>query len=154
MTHPPMDRSRLIIPALGGIYETFSPYTWLMVRVITGVLLIPHGYAKLFTAGAIDGTAGFMDSLGLAPGVFWAWVIALLEFFGGILLAVGFLTRPIAAMVVGFMAVAAFYVHWDAGFFWNKGGYEYPLMWGVVALAILIRGGGAYSVDRKLGREF
>ncbi len=154
MTHPPMDRSKLIIPALGGIYEKLSPYSWLMVRVIAGVLLIPHGYGKLFTPGAIDGTAGFMGSLGLVPGIFWAWVIALLEFAGGIMLAVGFLTRPVAAMVVGFMAVAAFYVHWGNGFFWNKGGFEYPLMWGVVALAILIRGGGAYSVDRKLSREF
>jgi putative oxidoreductase len=125
-----------------------------MVRVIAGVLLIPHGYAKLFTPGAIEGTAGFPGSLGLVPGIFWAWVIALLEFFGGIMLAVGFLTRPVAAMVVGFMAVAAFYVHWGSGFFWNKGGYEYPLMWGVVALAILVRGAGTYSVDRKLGREF
>jgi len=154
MTHPPMDKSKLIVPALGGIYEKLSPYSWLLVRVTAGVLLIPHGYAKLFTPGAIDGTAAFMGSLGLVPGVFWAWVIALLEFAGGIMLAVGFLTRPIAAMVVGFMAVAAFYVHWGNGFFWNSGGFEYPLMWGVVALAILIRGGGAYSVDRKLGREF
>ena len=154
MTHPPMDKSKLIVPALGGIYEKLSPYSWLLVRVTAGVLLIPHGYAKLFTPGAIDGTAAFMGSLGLVPGVFWAWVIALLEFAGGIMLAVGFLTRPIAAMVVGFMAVAAFYVHWGNGFFWNSGGFEYPLMWGVVALAVLIRGGGAYSVDRKLGREF
>ena len=154
MTHPPMDRSKLIIPALGGIYEKLSPYSWLMVRVVAGGLLIPHGYGKLFTPGAIESTADFMGSLGLVPGIFWAWVIALLEFAGGIMLAVGFLTRPVAAMVVGFMAVAAFHVHWGNGFFWNKSGFEYPLMWGVVALAILIRGGGAYSVDRKLGREF
>jgi putative oxidoreductase len=149
-----LDRSKLIIPALGGIYDKLSPYSWLMVRVIAGALLIPHGYAKLFTPGAIDGTAGFMGSLGLVPGIFWAWVIALLEFFGGFMLVVGFLTRPVAAMVIGFMAVAAFYVHWGNGFFWNKGGFEYPLMWGVIAFAILVRGAGAYSVDRKLGREF
>jgi putative oxidoreductase len=148
-----MDKSKLIVPALGDIYGKFSPYSWLIVRVTAGVLLIPHGYAKLFT-GALEGTAGYMDSIGLAPGIFWAWVIALLEFFGGIALAVGFLTRPVAAMVVGFMAVAAFYVHWGNGFFWNKGGYEYPLMWGIIALVILFRGGGAYSVDAKLGREF
>ena len=154
MTHPPLDKSKLIIPALGGFYEKLSPYSWLMVRVIAGALLIPHGYAKLFTPNVIDGTAGYMGSIGLVPGIFWAWVIALLEFFGGIMLVVGFLTRPVAAMVIGFMAVAAFYVHWGNGFFWNKGGFEYPLMWGVIALAILVRGAGAYSVDRKLGREF
>ena len=146
--------SKLYIPSLGGLYTKFTPYTWLMVRVVAGVLLIPHGYQKLFVPGAIDGTAGFMGSLGLVPGVFWAWVIALLEFVGGIMLAIGFLTRPVAAMVVGFMAVAAFYVHWGNGFFWNKGGFEYPLMWGVIALAFLIRGAGDYSVDSKMSREF
>lgn len=124
-----------------------------MIRITAGLMLVPHGYAKLFSPGAIDGLAGFLDSLGLAPGLFWAWVVALLEFAGGIMLAAGFLTRPVAAMVVGFMAVAAFHVHWGAGFFWNEGGFEYPLMWGLVALAILFRGGGAWSVDRKLGRE-
>jgi len=153
MTDMTMDRDSLIIPALGGIYEKLTPYSWLMVRVVAGALLIPHGYAKLFTPGAVEGTADFMSSLGLAPGLFWAWLIALLEFFGGIMLVLGFLTRPVAAMVVGFMAVAAFYVHWGAGFFWNNGGFEYPLMWAVIALAILIRGGGAYSLDRLLGRE-
>lgn len=146
--------SKLYIPALGGLYVKFTPYTWLMVRVVAGVLLIPHGYAKLFTPGAIEGTAGYMDSLGLAPGIFWAWVIALLEFAGGIMLAIGFLTRPVAAMVVGFMAVAVIHVHMGNGFFWNKGGYEYPLMWGVIALAILIRGAGDYSVDDKMSRQF
>ena len=153
MTDPHIDRNRLVVPALGAIYEKLSPYSWLMVRVVAGALLIPHGYAKLFTPGAIDGTAGFMGSLGLVPGLFWAWVIALLEFAGGIMLAAGFLTRPVAAMVVGFMAVAVFHVHWGDGFFWSNGGYEFPLMWGVVALAIVFRGGGKYSIDRKLGRE-
>lgn len=153
MTDIHAERNRLVLPALGGIYEKLSPYSWVMVRVTAGLLLVPHGYAKLFTPGAIEGVAGFMGSLGLVPGLFWAWVIALLEFAGGIMLAVGFLTRPIAAMVAGFMLVAAFYVHWGAGFFWNNGGFEYPLMWGVVALAILFRGGGEFSIDRKLGRE-
>jgi len=153
MSNATVDSKRLFIPALGGIYEALSPYTWLMVRVVAGALLIPHGYAKLF-GGQLEGVIGFMGSLGLVPAAFWGWVIALLEFFGGIMLVVGFLTRPVAAMVVGFMAVAAFYVHWGNGFFWTSGGFEYPLMWGVVALAILIRGAGEYSVDARLRREF
>ncbi len=153
MSDTTVDKSRLIIPGLAGLYQSIAGYSWLIVRVTTGALLIPHGYVKLF-GGAMAGTAGFMDSLGLSPGVFWVWVIALLEFFGGIMLVVGLLTRPIAAMVLGFMAVAAFYVHWGNGFFWNAGGYEYPLMWGILALVVLARGGGEYSLDRKLGREF
>ena len=78
----------------------------------------------------------------------------LTEFVGGILLVIGFLTRPAAAMIVGLMAVIVFRVHLDNGFFWNKNGFEYPLMWGVIALAILIRGASGYSVDKKLSKEF
>jgi putative oxidoreductase len=51
------------------------------------------------------------------------------------------------------MAVAAFHVHWPYGFLWINRGYEYPLFWGLVALAILIEGGGALSVDRRIGKE-
>jgi putative oxidoreductase len=69
------------------------------------------------------------------------------------MLAAGLFTRFVAAQVIGFMAVAAFKVHWGAGFFWNKGGYEYPLFWGLMALAILIRGGGALSLDFRIGKE-
>lgn len=146
--------SKLYIPALGGLYAKFTPSTWLMVRVVAGALLIPHGYQKLFVPGVMDGTTGFLASLGLVPAGFWVWVLALTEFVGGILLVVGFLTRPAAAMVFGLMAVIVIRVHLDNGFFWNKGGFEYPLMWGVISLAILIRGAGDYSVDSKMSRQF
>lgn len=146
------EKNRLVIPALGTVYERLAPYSWPMVRAVTGLMLIPHGYMKLF-GGGLEGTIGFLSNLGFEPAIFWGWLIALLEFVGGILLAVGFMTRIVAVMVVGFMAVAAFVVHWDNGFFWNQGGYEYPLMWGVIALAILFRGAGEMSVDAKLGRE-
>jgi putative oxidoreductase len=43
--------------------------------------------------------------------------------------------------------------HWGNGFFWPDGGFEYPLFWGIVALSFVIRGGGPYSLDAKLGRE-
>ena len=83
-----------------------------------------------------------------------AWLVALTEFVGGALLAVGFLTRPAAAAVFIFMMVAAFVAHFPNGFFWTSRGFEYPLMWGIAALFFLIRGGGPYSVDRAIGREF
>jgi putative oxidoreductase len=78
--------------------------------------------------------------------------VALLEFVGGILLAAGFLTRVVAAQIVVLLAVAVT-VHWDNGFAWTQGGYEYPLMWGAIAMAILFRGAGPLSVDALLGRE-
>jgi putative oxidoreductase len=51
------------------------------------------------------------------------------------------------------MAVAVVKVHFPAGFFWTDGGYEYPLLWGIVALSYVIRGGGRYSVDALIGAK-
>ncbi len=78
----------------------------------------------------------------------------LTEFFGGLFLALGLLTRPAALAITVLMAVAVFQVHLANGFFWTGGGYEYPLFWGLVALSFVLRGGGRYSLDARLGREF
>jgi putative oxidoreductase len=83
-----------------------------------------------------------------------ALVIGMIEFFGGLLLALGLFTRPVAALIAGMMAVAVVTVHLPAGFFWTNGGYEYPLFWGLVALSFVLRGGGRYSLDALIGREF
>ena len=80
--------------------------------------------------------------------------IALLVRVGGVLLALGLFTRAVAVLVVGFMAVAAFHVHFGNGFLWTAKGFEYPLFWGLVCVAIAIRGGGPMSLDAKWGREF
>lgn len=145
-------RNRYVIPALGGIYKRLDRYSWPLVRVTAGAFLVPHGAMKLF--GGMEGLIGWFGQIGFEPAALLAWYVALLEFAGGILLAVGFMTRIVAAQLVGFMAVAAFAIHWGNGFLWTEGGFEYPLMWGIVALAILIRGGGEFSVDAILGREF
>jgi putative oxidoreductase len=147
--------SRYYVPALGRLYEGLDRLAWPVVRIATGALLIPHGAQKLFQigGGSVQGTAAAMAKMGLEPAYPLALYIALLEFFGGILLTIGFLTRPVALLVAGFMAVAAFHVHFPAGFFWTNRGYEYPLMWMLLALAMVIRGGGEMSVDRALGRE-
>lgn len=150
MTDITIEKKRLLIPALGAIYEKLEPLGWPLVRVATGVMLVPHGAMKLF--GGMEGTIGFFSQIGLEPAALLAWYVALLEFVGGILLAAGFLTRIVAAQIVGFMAVAVL-IHWGNGFAWTGGGYEYPLLWGAVALAILFRGAGPLSVDAKLGRE-
>ncbi len=144
---------KLIIPALGGLYRAVSDLAYPLVRFTAGVMLIPHGWGK-FMGGQLAGTAGFMSKIGLEPAYFLATYLGLLELIGGTLLAIGLLTRLVAIQVIGFMAVAAFYVHWGNGFLWTKGGFEYPLFWGLVALAILFRGGGPLSVDRAIGREF
>ena len=95
----------------------------------------------------------FMATVGLEPAMALATYIAVLELVGGTLLALGLLTRLVAVQVVGFMAVATFHVLWGKGFFWTQGGYEYSLLLGLLAVAIAIKGGGRYSLDRVIGRE-
>lgn len=145
-------RPRLLIPALGPLYEKLAPFTWPLIRVTAGLMLVPHGYDKLANRTFDQMAAGFAN-MGLEPAYPLAVYITCLEFFGGLMLALGLFTRVVAALVVGFMAVAAFYVHLPNGFFWIAKGFEYPLFWGLVCLAIAIRGGGPMSLDAKIGRE-
>ena len=150
-----MPEARPYIPALARLYRPLEPLAWLLVRVATGAMLIPHGAQKLFGlwGGDMDKTIAGFAKMGLEPAAFFAWYIGCLEFFGGSLLVLGLLTRPVAVLGAGFMAVAVVHVHWANGFFWTKGGFEYPLMWMMLALALAIRGAGAYSLDARIGRE-
>jgi putative oxidoreductase len=150
-----MQRPRYLVPALGGLYSAIEVYSWPLVRAATGLLFVPHGMQKLFGfwGGNIAATAEGFARQGLEPAWVLAYYIGGLEFFGGLLLAIGFLTRPVAALFVGFMAVAAFHVHIHIGWFWTGRGMEVPLLLMLLCLAILLRGGGALSVDRALGRE-
>jgi len=154
----PAAETRLILPALEPLYARLSRLSWPMARAFTGIMLVPHGAQKLFGlfgGSGLSATAeGFEQHLGLSPGLLWAGLTGGTEFFGGLLLAVGLLTRPAAVGVVILMAVAVIHVHLPNGFFWSNGGVEYPLLWGLIALAIAFRGGGEMSLDRAVGREF
>lgn len=137
---------------------TTDTLAWSIIRIATGLTLVPHGAQKLFGwfgGGGINGTAQFFEqSLSLYPGLLFALAAGLTEFIGGLLLAAGALTRLTAVAVVAVMAYAAFVVHWGNGFFWTAGGFEFPLLWGLVALALVIRGGGKWSVDHAVGFKY
>jgi putative oxidoreductase len=147
--------ARYLVPGLAGIYAALDTYSWPLIRVATGLFFVPHGMQKLFGfwGGNLAKTAEGFAKQGLEPGIFWASYIGGLELFGGLSLAIGLFTRPVAALFIGFMAVAAFHVTIQRGWFWAGGGMEIPLYLMLICLAILIRGGGAVSVDRLLGRE-
>lgn len=150
-------QTKPIIPALAALYRPLSGLSYPLIRVVAGLFLMPHGSQKLFGwfgGYGLEGTGGYFAQLGLEPGVFWAALVGSTEFFGGLLLVIGFLTRPAAVAVVILMAVAVLKVHLANGFFITSGGFEYAAMWGLIALAIALRGGGALSVDRAIGREF
>lgn len=157
-----LDRSKLYVPALGGLYDRLSGLAYPLLRFACGALLIPHGWSKIIggavakydEAGAlVGGTAGFMAKAGFPAPEILAWYIGLLELVGGALIAIGLFTRPVALLVVGFMFVAAVTVHGGA-WFWTSRGMEMPLLWMVVAIVIFIRGGGNLSVDGARQKQF
>jgi len=144
-----------LVPVFATIQNAVKPVAEVGVRVVTGAFLMPHGAQKLFGLFGGYGPEAtgqfFASKLGL-PASF-AVLAGAIEFFGGLALALGFLTRPVAALVFGLMAVAVVKVHVPAGYFWTDGGYEYPLMWAMLALSYVVKGGGRYSLDAKIGRE-
>jgi len=144
--------SRRIIKALDPIYDALEPLSYPLIRFVAGAMLVPHGYAKVF--GGIEGTTKFFASVGLEPALILAWYVGLLELVGGVCVAFGFLTRFMSAQLVGLLAVATFYIHLPSGFLWVKGGFEYPLFWMVIMIAITIQGGGKLSVDNLMTKEF
>jgi len=147
---------QLHVPALAPVYAKVQDYAYPLIRIVTGLCLIPHGAQKLFEwfGGNRAATAGFFTKLGIEPALPLVYLVGAVEFFGGILIAIGLLTRPAAVAVFVIMMVAVFKVHLGNGFFWTKAGYEYPLLWGIVTLGLVLGGSGKLSVDEKLGKEF
>ncbi len=143
--------TRLLIPPLGVIYRTFAPITEPLIRVVAGGSLAMHGYPILF--GNIAAAAKFLESTGFQNGIFWAYVVGVVEFVCGLCLALGFLTRLVAAPIIGFLIIAIVTYHWQFGFAWENRGIEYPLFWSIVVLHFLVRGGGPWSLDALIGRE-
>lgn len=146
-----MADTRLLIPPLGRLYAIFSPFTDSLIRLMAGGTLAFHGYQILF--GNIDGAGRFFESVGFENGLMWAWVVGALEFVCGLLLAAGLLTRLAAAPIIVFLIVAIVTYHWEFGYNWEARGIEYPLFWAIVVFHFLIRGGGPWSLDAKIGRE-
>ncbi len=142
---------KLMFPGLAGFYASWRDIAFTAMRVIVGIILFMHGWAKL-SAGAA-GVAAFMAKSGLAPGLAFAYVAIFLETIGALCIIFGLFTRFFAAALAIQMLIGMFAVHWAHGFSAGKGGYEYILLIGIVMFAIAIRGGGPYSIDRMIGKE-
>jgi putative oxidoreductase len=141
---------RLLIPQLKGFYVWAEPISWLLIRLTAGLMIIPHGWPKLM-AGVAPTAASALARRGIQPAEPLAVVIIILETLGGLCVALGLFTRFWAAGIAIEMMVIT-WAYWPK-FGWTGPGYEYPLMWGLVMLAIALRGGGPYSLDRRIGRE-
>jgi len=146
---------RYYIPALGRIYERFGGCVLPMLRIVLGAILVPHGCQKLFGwfgGMGFEGFTALFDKLGYKPATLWVALVALTEVVGGLMLILGLFTRFAAAAVAIFMVNAILFT-WQFGFFWSKGGWEYPLLLLAVSMVFLVRGGGELSIDAKMSKE-
>jgi putative oxidoreductase len=126
----------------------------LVLRLVVGALFIGHGTQKLFGwfgGYGVEGTGGFMESLGYRPGKRFAVLGGVAEAGGGLLLFLGLLTPLAAALIIGTMINAIFSVHVQNGVWAQDNGYEFPLVMAVAAAAIALADGGAASMDRIFG---
>ena len=101
-------RTPLFLPFMAGFYDSFAkPLAHLGLRLTVGALLIVEGWPKALAPFAM---AGFTENLGLYPGWLWSAVLAALQFVGGVLIVLGFLTRP-AALANGVMLAVTYWFH-------------------------------------------
>jgi putative oxidoreductase len=122
--------------------DRLQPLALLVLRLVLGVIMIGHGYSKVF--GGLSHHAQFISSLGL-PG--WlAYISAVTEFFGGILVIAGLLTRCVSLAILIDLGVAIAKVHWKHGLL-GEGGYQFPLALAAISFALVFFGGGPMAFD-------
>ncbi|MES2260265.1 MAG: DoxX family protein [Pseudomonadota bacterium] len=153
-------RPALVFPGLRGLYERMDGLSYLVMRVGFGLIMFSHGYPKLLglphgtMANPMAGTVTLIESVLHLPGAAtFAYLVAVLETFGGLFLAAGLLTRVLAPVFAVHLAIIAYVMGTKFGFPWADKGAEYPVMWGLTALYIAFHGGGRFSLDWKIGRE-
>jgi putative oxidoreductase len=128
--------------------DRLQPLALLALRLILGAIMIDHGYGKVFHGG-LGPFVQHIGSMGLPSWL--GYCSAFTEFFGGMLLIVGLLTRFVSVGVMIDMAVAIWKIHWKNGMF-AKGGYEFPLTLATVAFALIFLGAGPIALDAVRGR--
>ena len=130
--------------------NNFSEWTLTLLRVVLGVIFAYHGYLKLFVKGGLPGTAAFFAQAGIPLANYSAVVVAFAEFFGGLFLILGVLTRWTTLVLTFQMLVALFKVHLKNGLLVSNGGYEFVLLILAALVVLLVNGAGSLSVGKKL----
>ena len=143
------------------LIQTDNDTAMSILRVLLGIVFLPHGLQKTigwFGGYGFSGTMGFFTGTLGIPAVL-AFIAIMAEFLGSLGLISGLFTR-VAALAIGVeMAVAAYMLHLQHGFFMNwfgnqKGeGYEYHILAIAIAIALTVKGGGSWSVDRALATQ-
>lgn len=141
---------------LNKIIETNDSISSLPVRLTAGTIFAAHGAQKLFGwfgGYGLEATGQWMASIGLEPGFAMALLAGGAEFFGGIALILGVLTRPAAFVLAITMIVAILSVHIGNGFFMSGNGYEFGLILLGASAGLFFSGAGRFSVDRWISQQ-
>ena len=117
---------------------SFPDISLSLLRAVAGFLFLQHGAQKLFAVLGREQAVELFSLFGVA---------GVLEFFGGLLIMFGFLTRPVAFILSGQMAVAYFMSHFPRGFWPIENGGELAALYSFLFLFLFAVGGGSYSVD-------
>lgn len=130
----------------------------LMVRLLIGLVLVPHFTEKLFAGPMVrgDDVAAFA-SMGITQPVFFVILAGLCEFFGSLAVSCGFFTRLSSLCVLIYLMVATYLGgHFDNGFIWAGagGGWEYPVLWAALLLCFSFFGPGYFSIDQYLCSKY
>lgn len=146
---PENSSERLFLPVLGGLYAKLHDSAETLLRVVAGGILAVHGSSKIVNP---FGAAEMVEGLGFYPGTFWSPLLAATEFFGGILIALGLLTRPaaFAGMIVLLVTVWFHWVTAGQGF----SGAEKSILWAAILAFFVVRGSNRHSIDARIGKQF
>ncbi|MEW6991013.1 DoxX family protein [Colwelliaceae bacterium 6441] len=141
---------------LKSLTTSYAGYSALTLRVPVGIIFMAHGAQKLFGmfgGYGLDGTGGWMESIGLSPGFLMALLAGSGEFFGGLLIVLGLLTRPAAAVLAFTMVIAIFFVHFNNGLFMTNNGYEFGLALLAASVSLALSGAGKLSLDTVIAKK-
>jgi putative oxidoreductase len=119
------------------------------MRILLAVVFFAHGMNKfngMFNGNTFDQTVQAFDGMGMSPGWFWGGLAGGGELLGGLMMMFNPLVRFGAFLIFVCMAVAVFWVHWDAGFFMADNGYEYALTLMMMSFFFIMNG----SYERKI----
>ncbi|GAB5382635.1 MAG: DoxX family protein [Aliiglaciecola sp.] len=141
---------------LAKVFNSESGFGALALRVPVGVIFMAHGAQKLFGSFGgygLEGTGQWMASIGLEPGYLMALLAGSAEFFGGLFILLGLLTRPSAIALAITMIVAIFTVHFQNGFFMSNGGYEFGLALLAASVSLALSGAGKAAIDNAIAAK-
>lgn len=131
-------------------------YGALVLRIPVGIIFMAHGAQKLFGwfgGYGLEGTGQWMASIGLGTGVLMAFLAGSAEFFGGLFLLLGLLTRPAATALAFTMVVAILAVHLENGLFLSNNGYEFGLALLAASVSLVFSGAGKVALDTSIAKK-